>query len=140
MKWKVGHWVFCEFKLQQIMEMEDERVTSVSDGYFRLCSHSLNDRCFPLTLEVKCISDDVLYCRNRIHKEGAKDLNFPDIVRWLEMKWAEACTARNNGDKKYSNSVVEEIRKFTEDIISASEERKKVKINGVFVFDRDWRR
>jgi hypothetical protein len=60
-KFKKGDWCFCEFKLQQIMEMNGTKITEVSDGYVRHSGSDLSNRCFPLDSNIKTISDNVLY-------------------------------------------------------------------------------
>lgn len=89
-QWKVGDWCFCEFKLQQIIEAEEGRVTSVSDGFFNHGSHSLNDRCFPLSLFNKRASDEAENWSALIHKMGT-GLNYPDIHRKLVALWYDIC-------------------------------------------------
>ena len=32
LKFQKGEWCFCEFKLQQVMETEENRITGISDG------------------------------------------------------------------------------------------------------------
>lgn len=66
-KFKQGEWCFCEFALQQVMETEENRITGVSDGMFRLSGHDLSDRCYPLEMKVKQISDIVAFWSKEFH-------------------------------------------------------------------------
>lgn len=94
--WKVGDWTFCEFKLQQIEEVEDGRVTVVSDGHFSLSSRDLADRCMPVSLSMKRISDEYASVSHRLHRVGSSGLNYPDINRWLIAAWVDACREPEN--------------------------------------------
>lgn len=88
---KVGDWVFCEFQLSQIDEIEDGRVTNISTGYIEMGSNDLNDRCFPLTKDMLRISGEFEFASKRIHREGHAGLNYPDIKRWMVDHWAATC-------------------------------------------------
>lgn len=97
-KFKTGDWCFCEFKLQQILETEENRVTEVSDGSFRMSGNNLSDRCLSLDLKIKRVSDYVSYWSDRFHKLNNNSLNYPDLNRELIQRWAEMC--ENINDEK----------------------------------------
>ena len=88
---KVGDWVFCEFKLQQIKEICDGHITSISDGWFSHSSSDLDDRCFPIKMRIKTISNAFESWSAKLHREGMPHLNYPDIHNWLVEKWCKAC-------------------------------------------------
>ena len=48
LKTQKGEWCFCEFRLQQVTETEENRITRVSDGMVSSFSTDLSDRCYPL--------------------------------------------------------------------------------------------
>jgi hypothetical protein len=103
-KFEKGDWCFCEFKLQQILEVDGDKVREVSDGSFRLSSSDLSDRCYPLDLKVKRISDSVSYYRDKLHEIKSLNLNYPDLNRELIGRWCEMCNVRNDDkmlQKKY---------------------------------------
>ena len=58
LKFQKGEWCFCEFRLQQVLETEENRITSVSDGIVRSGSSDLSDKWYPLEMDVKCIKVD----------------------------------------------------------------------------------
>lgn len=115
MAFAVNEWVFCEFKLQQITEMEGERVTSVKDSLFEMGSRDLSDCCFPLSLRNKRISDEFAWHKDKLHREGARGLNFPDIHRWMVDKWAETMRDR---DERVGDHF-KEMHAFVADMLKA---------------------
>lgn len=110
LKFKKGEWCFCEFKLQQVMETEDNKITSVSDGMLRLGSSDLSDRCYPLEMEVKQISDTVNYWSEEFHKIKINGLNHPDLNRELIQRWVDLCDNKGNADKM--KELYESLSKF----------------------------
>jgi hypothetical protein len=83
LKFKQGEWCFCEFVLQQVIETEENRITAVSDGMFRLSSNDLSDRCYPLEMIIKIISDEVAYWSKEFHSLKINTLNYPDLNKEL---------------------------------------------------------
>jgi hypothetical protein len=110
LKFKQGEWCFCEFKLQQVMETEDNKITSVSDGMFRLGSSDLSDRCYPLDMGIKQISDTVSYWSDEFHKIKINGLNHPDLNRELIQRWVDLCDNKDNADKM--KELYESLSKF----------------------------
>lgn len=113
---KVGDWVFCEFELQLIREMEDGRVREVTDAACSHCGYDLTDRCRPLTYDIKRIADNFAYQSMRIHREGSGGLNYPDIHRWLVSHWTKTCD--EYGDDAATKKNFELLRDFTNDVLS----------------------
>lgn len=97
LKFQKGEWCFCEFRLQQVIETEENRITSVSDGIIRSGSSDLSDRCYPLEMDVKCISDAVAFWSIKFHELKNNSLNHPDLNRELIRRWVELC---DNRDRK----------------------------------------
>ena len=119
LKFKQGEWCFCEFVLQQVMETEENRITGVSDGAFRMGGCDLSDRCYPLEMKVKQISDNVAYWSKEFHALKNNALNHSDLNRELIRRWVELCDNRENDKKmeelykklsKFGNSVVRRVR------------------------------
>jgi len=126
-KYKVGDWVVCEFKVQQIKQIsEDGRVTDVSDGYISHGGWSLNDRVFPLTLRSKIISEEFYDVYHKIHKLDDKykiSLNFPDINDYLITEWVKVMT--DDDDDESIRKGYDKIRKMLETL-----ETKMVEVSG----------
>lgn len=70
-----GDWIIFEYRIVQIKEAKDGRVTSVSDGQFETSGYDLSDRCFPLTLANKNAADYIESYAARVHREGGPGLN-----------------------------------------------------------------
>lgn len=129
-KWKVGDWCFCQFKLMQIVEMEGDVVTSVTDGSFRLSSSSLNNVCFELNLRNKNISDTVAYYSDKVHQLKHNALNHPDINRELIKRWVEMCLT--NGERELKE-MYESIGRFYQQIHSYVDTERYKTIEGVSI-------
>lgn len=128
---KIGDWCFKEFKLSQIKEIEKGRITSTSDGYFVSSSWDLNDRCFPLDLEVLRSSSEVEYWSDKLHACKQK-LNYPDINRKLVEIWVEMCENKDNVEKLKAS--YEKVRNFAQAVIDKSNALKENVVEGVSIF------
>lgn len=96
---KVGDWVISEFEIKQVMEMQGDRVTELSDGSFRSGGSDL--QCHPLTLRNKNIADNIRHYNQKLHDAPHSiGLNFPDIHRWLSDKCSEAIEAESDDGVK----------------------------------------
>lgn len=131
-QFKIGDWVFCEFKLQIIEEIKDGRITCVSDGHSSHSSWTFNDRCFPLEKRVKTISDYVDFQYQQIQNLRNKGLNYPDIYRWFVDKWCEMCNNRN--DTKLVNKLTVELNEFTTAIVNRCKDLKNETVGGINLF------
>lgn len=131
---KVGDWVWCEYKLQQIAEMNGERVTSVSDGYFSHGSRDLSDRCFPLDMSAKLVSEGYAAAYARIReKAGALNLNYPDLHWWFVDAWCIAMGGRNVADSLKASYA--RLHEFEHKVIAACEAaRRHAVVDGVSLF------
>jgi hypothetical protein len=129
MMFKVGEFIFCEFKLQEINEMEGERVTSVHDGWFEMGSRDLSDRCFPLTIRNKVISETFQGFSDKIHAINNAGLNYPDIARYFVLKWVECCNGASDDKIKL---IYDEVQNFINTVKEKS--NHEVIVNGVSVF------
>lgn len=89
---KEGDWCFHEFALKLIKkvgEYEEGEVNEVTDGFFSTGSRKL--RCFPLNLYIKVISSLFTSYKDKWHRNTLPGTNWPDLARWMEQEWAEAC-------------------------------------------------
>ena len=134
LKFQKGDWVFCEFKLQQIMETNENRITEVSDGMFRMGSYDISDRCFPLTLSIKIVSDAVSYWSQQFHKAECKGLNHPDLNRALISRWVDIC--ENIDNEKLANEKMKELSKFGKSVMDKIINLKYEEVEGVRIFGR----
>ena len=132
LKFKQGEWCFCEFALQQVMETEGNRITAVSDGMFRLDGHDLSDRCYPLEMKVKQISDTVAYWSKEFHALKNNALNHPDLNRELIRRWVELCDNRENENRL--KELYDKLSEFGNSVIRRVRDLKFEEVEGVSLF------
>jgi len=125
-KFKKGDWCFCEFTLKQVTETREDCITSVSDGYFSHGSSDLSDRCYPMEMRVKLISNEFEYWSKKFHALNNNALNHPDLNRELIDRWCKACDDRNDEAKlkkhyeklsEFGNAVVRRVEDLNTDVI-----------------------
>ena len=134
LKFKKEDWCFCEFKLQQIMETEENRITGVSDGMFRLGSSDLSDRCYPLEMKVKQISDTVAYWSTEFHRLKNNSLNHPDLNRELIRRWVELCD--NREDENRLKELYDKLSEFGNSVLRKVRDLNFEEVEGVSLFRR----
>ena len=134
LKFQKGEWCFCEFKLQQVMETEENRITEVSDGMFRLGSSDLSDRCYPLELEVKRISDTVAYWSTKFHELKNNAINHPDLNRELIRRWVELCDHRK--DENRLKELYDSLSSFGNSVLRKVQDLNFEEVEGVRLFRR----
>jgi hypothetical protein len=130
--WKENDWCFCEFTLRQITEVKQGIIKSVTDGNFCLGSSDLNDRCYPLDIRIKRVSDSVNYWSNKIHKLNNKGLNYPDINRKLISIWVDMCESIEN--ENHLKEEYENLDNFGRDIINTVSKLENQNVHGVKLF------
>lgn len=134
MEWKQGDWCLCEHKLQQIKEVADDgRVTGVSDGQFRMGSWDLRDRCFPLTLRNKNISDSFQYYHDKLHKETHHlNLNFPEFHRYTVDQWQKAI---NETDDDKCQQIIRSFGDWIDAVINTTTNSlEAIEVGGISLF------
>lgn len=131
-KFKVGDWVFCEFQLQQIQKMNGDSIRSVCNGYGSWSGASLNDMCFPLSLEALRLSRSFLAWSERLHREGPTSLNFPDIHDWLVSKWIFACN--NIKNPEVLDKCMRDLDSWGQEIMNAITDANRVEVQGMRLF------
>ena len=129
---KKGEWCFFEFKLCQVMEIENDSIKEVSDGFFRTSGSDLSDRCFPLDMKIKQISDNVNYWREKFHELKNNSLNHPDLNRELVKRWIELCENKNNDEKL--KKLYEELNNFSNSVIRKVNDLNFENVEGVNLF------
>jgi hypothetical protein len=133
-KFKKGDWCFCEFELKQVIETSDNRITEVSSGYSRLSSRDLSDRCFPLTLRIKVISDSVNYWSRKFHETNCNNLNHPDLNRELIKRWVSICETSDDDD--LTNKKIKSLEEFGKSVINKVDNLRCEQVEGVRIFGR----
>jgi hypothetical protein len=134
LKFKQGDWCFCEFALQQVMETEENRITGVSDGMFRHGAHDLSDRCYPLEMKVKQISDTVAYWSKEFHALKNNALNHPDLNRELIRRWVELCDNRENDNR--IKELYDKLSEFGNSVIRMVRDLNFEEVEGISLFRR----
>jgi hypothetical protein len=97
MKYNIGDWVYYDFELCQIKEMEDGKVYSVTTGVINTTGFDMADSIYPLSMELKVISEGVAHYSKRLHDIKGANLNFPDIHRELVRRWHQIIENKSNG-------------------------------------------
>jgi hypothetical protein len=131
-KFKKGEWCFCEFTLKQVTETNGNRITTVSDGYFSHGSYDMSDRCYPMEMKVKVISDDVNYWHNQFHQLKHNSLNHPDLNRALIEMWVDMCENRNDEEKL--KKLYEKLNTFGQDVVNRVQNIKDEIVGNVKLF------
>jgi len=132
-KFKVGNWCFCEFKLQQIKRIEDGEIMGVTDGLFEH-GGQLTDRCFPMDMKVKIISDNVMYWNNEFFKLKNNALNHPDLNWKLIDMWVKMC--HNKDNEKKLKELYEKLNAFGDAIVRKVKDFGLEEVDGVRIFRR----
>ena len=134
LKFQKGEWCFCEFRLQQVTETEENRITRVSDGMFSSFSSDLSGRCYPLEMDVKCISDAVAFWSVKFHELKNNSLNHPDLNRELIRRWAELCD--NRKDEKRLTELYDSLNNFGISVLRKVQDLSFEEVEGVSLFRR----
>ena len=130
---KVDDWVYHEFELVQIKEIEDDKVTKVTDGVFSTWSMDLNKYCFPIDMEIKQISDMVKEHYQEINNINFRCLNLPDIHRKFVEYWVEMCESVNEEQDFYID-IKSKYLSFFENIKGELNKLKEFEIERIKIF------
>lgn len=133
-KFNKGEWCFCEFELSQIVKTQENRITERTDGFFNHSSHDLSDRCFPLEMPIKRISDSVAYWSKTFHGLKFNGLNHPDLNRALISRWVEMCNASD--DEEQLKILFKKLDEFGQEIQRKVSDLKHEQVAGVKIFSR----
>lgn len=106
---KVGDFGYHDFKLGQVMAVENGRVTEFSTGYIRTSGADLSF--VPLSLRALRVADEFATISRAIHDKGHAGLNYPDIHRWLVRKWLDT-QALDENDASVWRALWDELAVF----------------------------
>jgi hypothetical protein len=129
---KKGDWCFHEFQLKKIKEAEGGNVKSVTDGFFETSSNSLNDTCFPMTLEIKVVSDEFAFWEKRLRDEAKEIRNWPDLHRELVSRWAITCHMAD--DNEHVEEKFRELADFCNTILRKCRDIGHEEVEGIRIF------
>lgn len=134
---KVGDWMFCDFELMQIKEMRDERITDVTDGFVTHGGRDFNNRCFPLTMCIKIISEEFKTWRDEIRKLG-NHINMNSVDALLIDWWIECCYAEKFDIVEQRNEFIGKwfinLKNLYDEIQSESNKMQNIEIHGFKLF------
>jgi len=105
-------WVFFDFELYQIDKMKDGRVVRLTNGLGTTGAHDLSDRCFPLAMDIKVISDEFALWQKVLRQ--TRHPNMAEIHCLLAQQWAECC--RNKDDPEFIRKQYRNLEAFTKQI------------------------
>jgi hypothetical protein len=127
---KVDDWVYYEFELVQIREIEDGKITKISDGMFNTWSTDLTPYCFSMDMDMKKISDYVKSKFDDINEINLNCLNHPSIKHKFVDYWVEMC---ENYTSNYDKYVTEKTKfeTFYNEVITTLTGIKSLFIDGV---------
>jgi len=134
---KVGDWCYNEFELKIIKNMVGEEVEEVSTGYLNLFGRFLT--CFPLTLEIKMISENFKFWEDEIRKKDKEvnaNLNWPGIHGRFVDRWEKCCEAHLANKPKEREKFYEDVEGFAKKWINKLSEEQSKEIDGIPIFRR----
>lgn len=127
-KFKLGDWVFSDFELCQIDDMEEDRVTGVCTGMVSRSSRSLT--CFPITMATKRATDTVSYWWAKIQEQKGQNWNHPALHHKLESFWRALCST-DSKDLVKLNEIHSEMHTFVTDVLKQMAEMKELVVHGI---------
>ena len=132
-KLTVGQWVFFEFKLACIEQIEEDRVTKVTTGYMSCSSFNISQNCFPLDVHGKIVSEEFDHQYDKLYtKWKHSHLNWPDLHCWFVKSWRELM------QKRKSKSEIEKgfvgLQKFVSSIDQTLVSLSAQTVDGVKLF------
>ena len=127
---KIDDWVYYEFELVQVREIENDKVTKVSDGSFNTWANDLNPYCFPMNMDMKKISDYVKSVFDDIKEYNLNCLNYPDIKRKFVEYWVEMCENYHSDYDKYI-TIKTKFATFVNELTTKLNEIQNLYINDV---------
>ena len=130
---KVGDWIIFEYGIVQIKEVENGRVTDVSDGSFSTSGRDLSDRCYPLTLSNKNAADYVESYSARVHREGGPGLNYPDL-HGKAVQLAHGIMSLPESDIEGRKKAYEAVSNFYRTLFDTLRDSKRLSVEGVSLF------
>jgi hypothetical protein len=134
MKFKVNDWVYHDYRLFQIIEINRESY-HITDGVVSLNSNDFDT--FPMNLKTKNLADHILFFDNEIRKAAGRiDLNWGSIHEHLTNLFKTGCLAIDAGNNDLVKQIYQNTRDFYGGIVDAIQEIRWIEINGVRIFNR----
>lgn len=130
-QWNVGDMCFYEYELSQIKRVEHGHVKSITTGYIESSGSYFNDRCFPVTLGIKLISDHVESWSKRFHAIKM-NINHPDLHRKLVNYWINMCLVAE--DRKNLDVRRNEFDSFCESVMVKIREAERINVGEFNLF------
>ena len=132
-KLTVGQWVFFEFKLACIEQIEEDRVTKVTTGYMSCSSFNISQNCFPLDVHGKIVSEEFDHQYDKLYtKWKHSHLNWPDLHCWFVKSWRELMQKRESKSEIEKGFV--ELQKFVSNINQTLVSLSAQTVDGVKLF------
>lgn len=129
-KFKVGEECFCEFKLSKVKSTEDDRITSVNDGYITQSGYDLSPECQPINDGTKLITVAVNTSYDVIREiAGNTNINYPRIHQNLVELWIKLCESIDNFEEYNRNQHT--LSNFTENLCESLRVMKNMEIDGI---------
>lgn len=120
---KVGDWVYSDFKLFKVIEIEGD-LLRLANG---MVSTSLNltvHPIFPLTIETKTKSEFVASKIQEIRNaEGRLNINWPRIIGAYSEYWIKLCSEIDNSKE---NVIYDKISQITRGLVNKIEFVKNI--------------
>ncbi len=98
-KFNLGEWCFYEFKLHQITETINGKIVEITDGIRFIREEDINDKCYPISMITKQISESVAYCKTDLDNIKNKLFDNKVLNKELIRAWLEMCENKDNKDK-----------------------------------------
>jgi len=138
MSWNLHDFCYNEFEMKEIIKIQDGIIKELCDGYFISSCSNFNKEIFPISLKVKKISEIYSENYNKLSQiemnKGCKGINYPVIKNYFNNHWVKTCAYVQESADYDVASRLNEINKFTTDILDEYNNRKNIKINNVSIF------
>lgn len=134
--WGVDDWCYYNAAHVQIKRITDGIINEVSDGLFNMSGSNLNDFCFPVTMDIKIISDDIRFYIDSIRKIEFNGLNWPRISNQFNIYWHDMRLSKLRGDNYKYEQYAKDARKFYDDLTEELRDLKMKTINDVHLLRR----
>ena len=94
-KYKVGDWVYFEFKLRQVKDIKGE-IFTLTDGFCEVSGPEMPERVVPLSIEAKVFADTMLSMYEDFYRKHRGRLSYTGGIIWkMSEIWLEACRAND---------------------------------------------
>jgi len=136
MNWDIGDKCLCEFKEQEIIDIEYGCIRTVSDGTFLMSGSDLSDECFPVTIRGLCISESFERDYRTLSDRASGQFNFPDFKRHAISEWCKAMKAQEQQETDMVEAIWLRFHSWRVDVINYIDAMNCIEIGGVRVMRR----